>query len=159
MYNVRFEKLSFDLSDTYTKQAVDLIYNEVFTCQQPDLPTAAKLLASDGVRLYGLIEPVQRLVAVGSLMPNKEEFGEDPSEIWVNELAVLPSHRGQGLGKLMLTNLEQTALDDFGVSSVALCPKNKKGVDVVPFYECMGYIARSEAPFTMMKSLNAEDKS
>jgi GNAT superfamily N-acetyltransferase len=157
--DLQFSRLSLELQDTFTSPAIDLLYSEVIASQQPTLLQAVNFIGSNDVRAYGLIEAPDRLAAVGTLMEPREVLGEDISEVWVNELAVDRAYRGRGVGRVMLQGLERVAFNELGASTVALYPRNKHGIDVLPFYKHLGYVPRPDDPKTLMKWLKAGDES
>lgn len=76
----------------------------------------------------------------GAPVATARAYQKDRSEVYIiGRVAVLPSHRGRGLGAMAVTGLEQF-LAGRGVSAVELSAQ----VQARGFYERLGYTARSE---------------
>ena len=83
---------------------------------------------------------------VGSVMA-----GYDGHRGWISRVAVLSSHRGQGIARALLTEVEQR-LAQLGAPKVNLQVVTSNAA-VVPFYEGLGYV--TEPRISMGKSLAA----
>lgn len=83
---------------------------------------------------------------VGSVMA-----GYDGHRGWISRVAVLSSHRGQGIARALLTEVEQR-LAQLGAPKVNLQVVTSNAA-VVPFYERLGYV--TEPRISMGKSLAA----
>lgn len=68
-----------------------------------------------------------------------------PDDLWIENVAVLPGHQGQGLGKLLLRHAEDLARTA-GLQDIRLLT-NEAFSDNVAIYRRLGYAVENTEPF------------
>ena len=86
-----------------------------------------------------------RVIGMGTLQTN---LSPHTNFARIDNLAILPEYQRQGVGSVILENLEQTA-QQAGSAGIILMPK----VEVIPFYEKFGYMFLWEDDPNMIKQL------
>lgn len=80
---------------------------------------------------------------------------ENPGEMKLEQLYLLPELQGKGLGRLMLRHVEEQA----GVRgrSTLVLQTNKRNVDAIAFYRKAGFTVREEAVFDIGNGFVMDD--
>lgn len=127
---------------------VEALWKEAFPNDTPW--NAAALAIPEKTR----IQPDLFLVALdGSLTVGSVMAGYDGHRGWISRIAVLKSHRNQGIGKLLIVEAERR-LADLGCIKVNL-QVVEANVGVVEFYQRSGYAI--EPRISMSKHLRLVD--
>jgi ribosomal protein S18 acetylase RimI-like enzyme len=108
---------------------------------EPGLAIDKKVAMNDGLLFVALFQNQ----ILGTIMA-----GYDGHRGWIYSLAVLPSHRSKGIGKLLMQHAE-SALQKLGCLKVNL-QVLENNVGVVDFYKKLGY--SMEPRISMGKILN-----
>lgn len=80
---------------------------------------------------------------------------ENPGEMKLEQLYLLPELQGKGLGRLMLRHVEEQARV-LGRSTLVL-QTNKRNVDAIAFYRKAGFTVREEAVFDIGNGFVMDD--
>lgn len=144
MPDLRFEAIAMGEQDPFAHQAVDIVYDSLTSFSRPSTFAASvRPLLTYNTQFYGLIALPDDLVAVGSLFPSLETAGE----VHLSEFAVAEPYRGQGLGRMMLTELERVTQEDYRAAGLSLYPEG----DSRDFYKHLGYEDHPTEPLHLVK--------
>ena len=141
-----FRRLQLEVGDPMTREAIELVYREIYDEDVPATKIALKTMQWCGASAYALTdgENGQALLAYGSL----RDSGCSIPEVYLDELVVAPKYRGQGLGRVMLLELEAEARNN-GFSFISLEPS----VAAADFYAKYDYAPRPNSKRLVRKSL------